>query len=44
MIESNVALADAFMSIFGYRRTAIVKDNVVWPAAFDPQDDREDER
>lgn len=44
MIEANTALADAFMSIFGYRRTAIVKDNVVWPAAFGPHDEREDER
>ncbi|HRC26816.1 MAG TPA: hypothetical protein PKX87_05235 [Alphaproteobacteria bacterium] len=44
MNEADIALADAFMSIFGYRRTAIKQDNVVWPAAFGPHDEREDER
>lgn len=44
MIEANLGLCDSFMSIFGCKRTAIKQDNVVYPAAFEPHDEREDER
>lgn len=40
----TLALADSLMEAMGFKRVAIVKDNVVWPAAFEPYDDREDER
>jgi hypothetical protein len=37
--ENLIALADSFMAIFGYKRLATVKDNVITPAKFEKKED-----
>jgi hypothetical protein len=38
MSDKNlIALADSFMAIFGYKRIATIKDNIITPAKFEEE-------
>ena len=38
--KNLIALADSFMAIFGFKRVAIVKDNVVKPTKWERSNDQ----
>ena len=43
MTDKNlIAMADSFMAIFGFKRIATVKDNVITPKKFEKKKDDED--
>lgn len=40
--DNLIALADSFMAIFGYKRKAIVRGNVIEPVEWDSKDKPKD--